>query len=230
MQTLHCLGERISNLSLFGRQDEDVFQLSRNINVGFFATVVLKDYVAAILNTPRANSTWSLDLGAEIKSGTSRVERGTGNVVSVEFAVLYHWHAALSAADADWMEDLLRSQFPELRSVEDVTPDMFMKVLMTEGHKLATTLPREWTFAGLKREAGGRFNDVQLADLIKDCIEEPAHAFGAHGTPASLKIVDIMGQLQARECFNVCTMNEWVERIVNRETCKLIQASGSADI
>ena len=52
-------GERQSHL-MFGRcwalnlvrQDNDIFQLSRNINVGFFATVVLKDYVAAILNTP----------------------------------------------------------------------------------------------------------------------------------------------------------------------------------
>ena len=92
----------------YSRQDEDLFQLSRNINVGFFASVVLKDYVAAILNTPRANSTWTLDLGAEIKKSGQRIERGTGNVVSVEFAVLYHWHAALSAADEKWMEDMLR--------------------------------------------------------------------------------------------------------------------------
>jgi hypothetical protein len=70
------------------------------------------------------------------------------------------------------------------------------------------TQPREWTFGGLKRDENGRFDDVQLAELIKDCIEEPAHAFGAHGTPASLKVVDIMGQLQAREIFNVCTLNE----------------------
>lgn len=61
------------------KQDEDIFQLSRNINVGFFATVVLKDYVAAILNTPRANSTWWLNLGEEIKSAGNRVERGTGS-------------------------------------------------------------------------------------------------------------------------------------------------------
>jgi len=81
------------------RQDEDIFQLTRNINVGFFASVVLKDYVSAILNTVRANSTWNLDLGKEIKQHGQRVERGTGNVVSVEFAVLYHWHASLSTAD-----------------------------------------------------------------------------------------------------------------------------------
>jgi hypothetical protein len=182
--------------------------LGRNINVGFFATVVLKDYVAAILNTPRADSVWSLDLGKEIKSGGTRVERGTGNVVSVEFAVLYHWHAALSHADAEWMEELLRENLPELGSIHDMTPALFKKVLMQEGHKLMKTQPREWTFGGLKRDENGRFDDVQLAELIKDCIEEPAHAFGAHGTPASLKVVDIMGQLQAREIFNVCTLNE----------------------
>jgi hypothetical protein len=160
------------------------------------------------LNTPRANSEWSLNLGAEIKQAGTRVERGTGNVVSVEFAVLYHWHAALSAADAKWMEDLLRDNLPELGSIDDVTPEMFRKVLMTEGHKLKDSLPRDWTFGGIKRKSDGRFDDVDLAEIIKDCIESPAHAFGAHGTPASLKIVDIMGMLQARDKFQVCTMNE----------------------
>lgn len=160
------------------------------------------------MNTPRANSTWSLDLGAEIKSRGTRLERGTGNVVSVEFAVLYHWHAALSAADATWMEDLLRSNLPELESLDDMTAEMFGKVIKIEGHKLMDTPPKEWTFANLKREPDGKFNDVDLAEIIKDCIEEPAHAFGAHGTPASLKVVDLMGLLQARDKFQVCTMNE----------------------
>ena len=190
------------------RQDEDIFQLSRNINVGFFATIVLKDYVAAILNTPRANSTWSLDLGGEIKSGGTRVERGNGNVVSVEFAVLYHWHAALSAADADWMEDMLRWSLPDLKSLDDMTVELFGKVLMIQGHKLMTTPPKEWTFSGLKRGEDGRFSDVELAEILKDCVEEPAHAFGAHGSPGALKVVEMMGMLQARNVFKVCTMNE----------------------
>lgn len=171
---------------------------------------MLKDYVAAILNTPRANSTWSLDLGAEIKQLGKRVERGSGNVVSVEFAVLYHWHAALSASDDKWMEEILRGSFPDLKSVDDVDVDMYKQIMKVHGHKLMTTPAREWTFSGLKRGSDGRFNDVELAELIKDCIEEPAHTFGAHGTPASLKVVDLMGQLQARNVYNVCTMNELV--------------------
>ncbi|KAK5051990.1 hypothetical protein LTR84_002794 [Exophiala bonariae] len=190
-------------------QDEDLFQIARNINVGFFASVVLRDYVAAILNTPRANSKWSLDLGGEIKLRGERVERGQGNVVSVEFAVLYHWHAALSAADGQWMEDIIRANLPELKSLDDMSPDLFKKVLKQEGHKLMSTAPKEWTFGGLKRGADGTFSDTDIGRIIKDCIEEPAHAFGAHGTPASLKVVDIMGQLQARGVFNVCSLNEF---------------------
>lgn len=192
------------------RQDEDIFQLARNINVGFFASVVLKDYVAAILNTPRADSTWSLDLGAEIKKSGKRIERGTGNVVSVEFAVLYHWHAALSAADDKWFEGLLRETLPDLQNIDDMTPEMFATVMKTHGHKLMETEPKDWTFNNFKRGPDGKFDDSELAELIKDCIEEPAHAFGAHGTPASMKVVDIMGQLQARNVFDVCTMNEYV--------------------
>ena len=191
------------------RQDEDIFQTARNINVGFFATVVLKDYVAAILNTPRANSQWYLDLGSEIKNGNARVERGTGNVVSVEFAVLYHWHAALSAADARWMEEVFKKEKPGLKSMDDIGPKEFGEVLWAIGDRLKKTPAKDWTFYGLKRDAhSGKFADADIAELLKDCIEEPAHAFGAHGSPSSLRLVEIMGMKQARDTFNVCTLNE----------------------
>lgn len=161
------------------------------------------------MNTPRANSEWSLALGKEIKERGKRVERGTGNLVSVEFAVLYHWHAALSAADDQWMEDIIRDAFPDLNSIQDLTPAMYKEMMMKYSSRFNNQEPREWTFGGLQRGPDGRFDDQKLADLIKDCIEEPAHAFGARGTPQSLKIVDIMGQLQARDVFNVCTLNEF---------------------
>ena len=129
--------------------------------------------------------------------------------MSVEFAVLYHWHAALSAADDKWMEDIIRQFYPELKSIDDVTVEIFQQVVKKWGHRLFETEPRLWTFGGLKRGPDGRFDDAELADLIKNCVEEPAHEFGAHGTPASLRVVDLMGQLQARDVFNVCTLNEF---------------------
>jgi hypothetical protein len=189
-------------------QDEDIFQISRNINVGFFASVVLGDYVAAILNTARANTQWSLNLGKEIKEVGVRVDRGRGNVVSVEFSVLYHWHAALSAADDAWMQNLIKERHPEVKDMDDVTPAIFMDVMAWYGERLTKTEPKNWTFNGLTRQADGTFSDADLSSIIKSCIEEPAHAFGAHGTPVSLKVVDMLGMLQARNAFNVCTMNE----------------------
>ena len=167
-----------------------------------------RDYVAAILNTQRADSLWYLNLGADFKEGNRRVERGTGNVVSVEFAVLYHWHAALSDADSKWMEELVMSQFPGLKSTDDLTPQQFMDATRKSAEYWHKTPAKEWTFHGLQRGRDGRFDDSELAELIKSCIEEPAHAFGAHGTPASLKWVEIMSVMQARNVFNVCTMNE----------------------
>lgn len=170
--------------------------------------MVLHDYVAAILNTPRANSTWSLDLGAEIKQHGVRVDRGYGNVCSVEFAVLYHWHAALSAADDKWMQYVLKDADPTIQSMDDVNFEVYKKVMYKAGHELMAKEAKEWTFGGLKRGPDGRFSDYDLAEIIKDCIEEPAHAFGAHSTPTSMKTVEVLGMLQAREQFNVCTMNE----------------------
>lgn len=161
------------------------------------------------MNTPRANSDWSLALGKEIRERGTRVQRGTGNVVSVEFAVLYHWHAALSAADDAWMQEIIREVYPDIESLQELDVDMYRNMMKTYGHRLMEQEAKTWTFGGLERGEDGRFDDKQLADLLKGCIEEPAHEFGAHGTPQSLKIVDIMGQLQARNVFNVCTLNEF---------------------
>lgn len=107
------------------------------------------------------------------------------------------------------MEDIIRQVIPDLRHIDDVTIEMFHEVMKVYGHDLMKKKPSEWTFGGLERGPDGKFSNSDLAKLIKDCIEEPAHAFGAHGTPASLKVVDLMGQLQAREIFNVCTLNEF---------------------
>lgn len=190
-------------------QDEDLFQLARNINVAFFAKAVLTDYVSAILNTVRADSDWHLELGKEIKDmAGKRLERGTGNVVSADFATLYHWHSLLSQADERWMTDMIEKMYPG-KKMEDIGPLEFMAMAKKHKEVLDITPPRGWTFGGLERDESGHFKDDQLSKVIKDAIEEPAHAFGARSIPKSMKIVDIMSQLQARDTFNLCTMNEF---------------------
>ncbi|KAI5479247.1 hypothetical protein MNV49_003941 [Pseudohyphozyma bogoriensis] len=190
------------------KQDEDIFQKARNINVGWFASIVLGDYVAAILNTYRADSLWSLNLGGEIKEmGGGRVERGGGNAVSCEFAVLYHWHASLSNGQAQWVEQLFADKIKSPTS--EITADEFWGYTGKEIGALRETSPKDWPIHGLKRGADGKFEDRDIANLFKDATAEAAGAFGAHGSPPALKIVEVMGMLQARDKWGVCTMNEF---------------------
>lgn len=44
-------------------------------------------------------------------NGHELVTRGEGNAVSVEFNMLYRWHATLSEEDAKWTEDHFRRIF-----------------------------------------------------------------------------------------------------------------------
>lgn len=37
--------------------------------------------------------------------------RGQGNVVSIEFNLMYRWHAALSKSDTEWTEALFEQVF-----------------------------------------------------------------------------------------------------------------------
>ncbi|KAM0749335.1 linoleate diol synthase [Meredithblackwellia eburnea MCA 4105] len=193
-------------------QDEDIFQLARNINVAWFAHIVLGDYVSAILNTVRANSSWSLDLGGEIIKGGKRVERGGGNEVSVEFN-RHHWHASMSKKDADWITYTFKNIFGT-DNLDNVDPNLFYERVKTLEEKLDALTPKNWTFrtesGEVKRGEDGRFDDAELAGILNEAVTEPAFAFGANGSPAALraKVVEMLGMYRAR-AQNVCTMNEF---------------------
>lgn len=46
-----------------------------------------------------------------MRHGQEIVPLGEGNVVSVEFNLLYRWHATLSAEDTKWTEDMFKDLF-----------------------------------------------------------------------------------------------------------------------
>ncbi|KAL8283791.1 hypothetical protein RQP46_005223 [Phenoliferia psychrophenolica] len=191
-------------------QDEDIFQIARNINVAWFAHIVLGDYVATILNTPRAKSLWALDLGGEIIGKAGRLERGGGNSVSIEFNIAYHWHASMSKKDAVWIDAAFNAMF-DGKDLNTVTGEEFYTKAKLRESQLEKQGPRNWKIHGLERDATtGRYANDDLVDILNTAINEPAGAFGAFGSPASLKVVEVLGMWRARQ-QNVCTMNEFRE-------------------
>ncbi|EMD30619.1 hypothetical protein CERSUDRAFT_145870, partial [Gelatoporia subvermispora B] len=78
-------------------QDEEIFQRSRLVNSGYFMKVILGDYVGAILGLVRDGSAWRLDPLATMRELDHEfAPQGEGNVCSVEFNLMYRWHASTS--------------------------------------------------------------------------------------------------------------------------------------
>lgn len=113
-------------------QDDEIFARARLVNTAYFIQVILGDYVGGILGLTRDGLGWRLDPLAVrfwfLSPGTRRVSdigveqtmretghefapRGEGNVVSVEFNLMYRWHATTSRADTAWIEELFGEIF-----------------------------------------------------------------------------------------------------------------------
>jgi hypothetical protein len=74
-----------------------------------------------------------------------------------------------------------------------------------KGNKiLIPALPvKDRTFAGLKRLPNGHFSDSDLANLLYLATEESAGFFRAKGSPVVMKVVDMLGMMQARDWKSV---------------------------
>ncbi|EJU01027.1 linoleate diol synthase [Dacryopinax primogenitus] len=189
-------------------QDDEIFERTRLVNSGFFARVVLYDYVGGILGMTRDGSAFRLNLDQQIRRSDHEIAPlGEGNQISAEFNLLYRWHASTSAPDKEWIDDtfktILQGKPYNQVTVEDFTTaaGKFMRPNDPD--------PKKWEFGGLKRDPVTlRFDDAALAKILKDATEAPAHAFGARQTPEALRVVEIMTILQGRS-WAVCTLNEF---------------------
>jgi len=75
------------------QQEEEIFQIARSINCGWFGFVVFSDYFSAILGLVRQGNTWSLDPFSEFRQEDHSIfERGRGNVCSVEVCTIVMGH------------------------------------------------------------------------------------------------------------------------------------------
>ncbi|KAJ7058676.1 heme peroxidase [Mycena amicta] len=189
------------------KQDEEIFQTAKLVNCGHFMGLIMSDYVAGFLGLSEGNA-WSMNAFDPIKNDGVEVERGQGNHCSVEFNVLYRWHPTLSAADQKWTEDAFNRVFNN-KPFDQIT----MQDFGTGFGKTFATLnpdPSQRTFGGLKRGPDGKFSDDAIAKILLDATEAPAGAYRARGTPECLRVIEIMGILQARQ-WGTCTMNEFAE-------------------
>jgi linoleate 10R-lipoxygenase len=59
----------------------------------------------------------------------------------------------------------------------------------------------------LVRGSDGRFADADLAKILQDATESPASAFKARGTPAYMRVVEMMG-IEASRAWGTCSVSQ----------------------
>lgn len=172
--------------------------------------IILKDYVRTILNVNRTASAWDLDPRTREKKSalnSAPAPQATGNQVSVEFNLVYRWHSALSARDAKWVTDDLRTHLggadPASASVDEALQALARYRLGIPAD------PADRELAGLRRDADdGTYSDDALVEILSASVEDVAGAFGANQVPAALRVIEVLGIAQARG-WRVATLNEF---------------------
>ncbi|OGE48982.1 hypothetical protein PENARI_c024G08716 [Penicillium arizonense] len=189
------------------KRDNDLFQTGRLVTCGLYVNIILHDYVRVILNLNRSNTQWNLDPRVDSVNifDPAGTPKGIGNQVSMEFNLIYRWHATVSDKNAKWLEGFFDKVFPGI-DPETITQAEFMNRLKAWGHSIDSD-PGKWTFGGLKRTATGGFDDSSLVKLLTEETEDVAGAFGARNIPVILKAVDVLGINQGR-AWGAASLNE----------------------
>lgn len=133
-------------------------------------------YVRAIFNVNQAPSNWSIELRKPAPGSTippiPYIPRGVGNTVSREFNLLYRFHSIQSEKEAAWVTEFFEEIFPG----KDI-PNMSREEYFDGLRKWAMSIPEEpldRTFAKLKRNADGSYNDADLMRILREAIDDPA--------------------------------------------------------
>ncbi|KAK4699084.1 hypothetical protein P7C70_g7182, partial [Phenoliferia sp. Uapishka_3] len=169
--------------------------------------------ISVILNQNHTDSPWALFPNNVIKVvGQGDVPRGVGNACSVEFNILYRWHAAVSAEDEKWLEGIIDSNLPGgPKPYQDISPQDLGAIFQNLQDKAGPDL-QKWTFGGISRtgkEGKGYFRDSDLANILANATDAVAGAFKGRGSPACMRIIDVLGMAVARNTWNTCSLNEF---------------------
>ncbi|EQK99321.1 linoleate diol synthase [Ophiocordyceps sinensis CO18] len=192
------------------KQDHHLFNTARLVVGGLYINISLHDYLRAITNTHHSNSDWTLDPRVDINKqfDGEGAPRGVGNQVSVEFNLLYRFHACISKKDERWINDFFLKLFPgrKAEDLKDVSWSDLGAALVDFEAK--TPKPSARTFGGLVRQADGTFKDEDLVRILDEAMKDPAGTFGPRTVPKALKMVEVLGIIQARK-WQVASLNEF---------------------
>ncbi|KAK5651915.1 hypothetical protein OQA88_11574 [Cercophora sp. LCS_1] len=193
------------------KQDHDIFNTARLVTGGLYIEICLHDYLRAITNTHSSKSDWTLDPRVEMDKqfDPEGTPRGVGNQVSVEFNLLYRFHSCISKKDERWINDFFLQLFPgrEPEELEQVSWVELGRALQAFEARIPKD-PSVRTFSGLERQPDGRFKDADLVRVLQEAMSDPAGIFGARTIPKALKIVEVLGIMQARK-WGVASLNEF---------------------
>lgn len=185
------------------KYDNDLFQTGRLITCGLYVNIILIDYVRTILDLNRTDSNWQLNPRADIKD----LPIGVGNQVSAEFNLVYRWHSTMSTRDEEWTQRLWDGMFGKGHDPKSVgTREFLMK--LNEIYQKAEKDPAKRTFADLKRDEQGRFEDQSLVDILVSSVEDCANSFGPNRVPAVMRAIEVLGIEQSR-AWNLGSLNEF---------------------
>ncbi|KUJ16115.1 heme peroxidase [Mollisia scopiformis] len=202
-----------AELAALKTRDNDSFQHGRLITCGLYVNIILHDYIRAILNlnqnTSNVESDWSLDPRLDFPH--LNVPKAVGNQVSVEFNLVYRWHATINTANENWTNNFMREVFGETYNPKTLSAGDFMLGARRWAEGILLVEPSQRTFGGIERLSNGAFADDSLINILNHTTESPAAAFGAKSTPLLMRPIEILG-IETQRQWGVATLNEVREK------------------
>ena len=160
---------------------------SRTDNLLRICILGLGDYLRAIQGVHEKETTWNFDprMYIEKTSQGEKVPRGMGNQVSCEFNLLYRFHSALSKKDEKWTEDFMKHEAKKRLerfansdisekdiNLEELSPMDFGIMLNSFAAEQRGIEPCKRKIQGLNRGDDGKFDDRDLARVLKESIDD----------------------------------------------------------
>lgn len=158
-------------------QENELFQTARLITCGLYINFILNDYLRTIVNLNRVDTTWTLDprFDPDKVYNPDGTPAGIGNMVSVEFNLVYRWHSCISKRDDAWTREFYNDLFPGRDPDTIEMREFMMRVGKWEAELPAD--PEHRNIEGLQRQANGSYKDDDLVKILSESIEDVSGMF-----------------------------------------------------